>query len=422
MLKKLVAIFLSGLILVGVSGCSAADKDKIQSDNLMDKVSVSDDNVTGLEPDEAFQEATADFAVELLKHTDIENGNTLISPASIMFALGMTANGAKNDTLEAFEEVLGAGTDIELINQYYKKYADTILSSKEGAKLSVANSIWIRNMQNFEVNEDFLNNNAFYYKSAVYKAEFDSSTVEDVNKWVNDNTDGMIDKIIEKFNGNEVMMLINAIAFDAEWADAYEENQVRDIEFTKASGTTQTVKGMFSSEMTYLEDENTTGFIKAYKNGYSFVALLPEEGLSIEEYVNSLTGEKIQKLINGRENTEVKTMIPKFTYEYSISFKDGLSDMGLESAFESGADFSGMLTEDTNMDLCIADVVHKTYIEMAEKGTKAGAATAVIMEENDAIILEEYKEVYLNRPFVYMIIDDELNTPIFIGTVSEIVG
>jgi serpin B len=219
------------------------------------------------------------------------------------------------------------------------------------------------------------------------------------------------------------MYLVNALAFEAEWETIYNEYDVRDGEFTLINGVTQNVEYMYGEEHTYLEDENTTGFLKYYKDGkYAFAALLPKEGTNIVEYVKQLDGAKINKLLENKKSATVMTAIPKFETEYDISLKEVLESMGMKKAFNSSqADFTGLGTS-TDGNIYISRVLHKTFISVCEKGTKAGAATIVEMDTEGAVIYEEYKEVNLDRPFVYLLVDCETNIPFFVGTAMQING
>ena len=151
------------------------------------------------------------------------------------------------------------------------------------------------------------------------------------------------------------------------------------------------------------------------------MALLPDEDLSIEEYVAGLTGEKLEKLLNNPTYTDVNIKMPKFEYEYDIAMNDILKKMGMTDAFDAmSADFSAM-GESERGNIFVSRVIHKTFITVDNLGTKAGAATVVQMDAEGAIINpKEPKTVYLDRPFVYMIVDNETNLPIFIGAVTSI--
>lgn len=421
MLKRIISIMVAMSVLCGATGCTfiANTNKKPQAQKITGEVEALTPSTIGLEDyDEEFVGATSEFAFELLKNCDTQEGNTLISPASVMLALGMTANGGAGETLEGMTNMLGKELNLDLINELYYDYM-TLLQENEEAVLSIANSIWINNRVDMQVKKEFLTKCLTYYNAEIYTIPFDISAVGEVNEWVEDNTDGMIEKIIEEFNGDEVMVLINAIAFDAQWQKVYYENQVRDTEFAGTSGK-KTVDGMYSEEDVYIYDENTVGFIKDYKGEYRFVALLPDEDVSIDEYVQGFTAKKYQTLMDSQKEASVRAMLPKFSYDYSISLNEALSNMGMKQAFEQfEADFSNMA--DCGENIYIGDVLHKTFIEVGEEGTRAAAVTAVIMEGNAMMpVQDEIHEVYLDRPFMYMIVDETTELPVFVGVVRDI--
>ena len=387
---------------------------ELTSRDLMSTVKAND--VTPASDLASSSETFTDFAVRLFKECEASGDNTLISPLSVLCALSMTANGARGETLEEMENVLGMNRDE--LNKYVYTYMG-ILTSTEDYKLSLANSIWFTDDDSFTVNEDFLQTNADYYKADIYQAPFDDSTKKDINDWVNNKTDGMIEDIIDKIPDNAVMYLVNALAFDAKWNEIYEEGQIRDGIFTAEDGEEIDVEMMYSDENIYLEDESSVGFAKYYKGGkYAFAALLPNEGVSISDYVSSLTGEKLYSLLSGSRSTAVSAAIPKFESKYNTEMSEALKAMGMPSAF-TDADFNdlGVCAEGP---ISISRVIHKTYISLNESGTKAGAATAVEMvAESCSEPAAETKTVYLDRPFVYMLIDTETNIPFFIGTMMN---
>ena len=330
----------------------------------------------------------------------------------------MTANGAEEETLAQMEEVLGMTT--EELNLYLYSYMQN-LPQGEKYKLSLANSIWFTDDERFTVNLDFLQTNADYYGADIYKAPFDKQTLKDINNWIEEKTDGMIKDALDDIPSAALMYLINALAFDAEWMTIYEKHQVRDGEFTKEDGTKQDVEFMYGTEGTYLEDEKATGFKKYYKGGkYAFVAMLPNEGVSVSEYVDSLTGESLNVLLTNPQNTTVYTSMPKFETGYSVEMSELLGSMGMTDAFSAeSANFKSLGTSSAG-NIFINRVLHKTYISVGEKGTRAAAVTIVEPGDGAAMEPEEPKEVYLDRPFVYMLVDCENNIPFFIGTMMDV--
>lgn len=362
--------------------------------------------------------AVTDFAIRLFKATNAGGKNTLISPLSVLCALAMTTNGAKGETREQMEATLGMSA--EELNLYLYSYMNS-LPTGEKYKLSLANSIWFRDDERFTVNEDFLQTNADYYGAGAYKAPFDKSTKKDINNWVKENTDGMIPEVLDEIPPEAVMYLVNALAFEAEWSDIYKKTQVRDGTFTKEDGTKQSAEFMYSEEHRYLEDEKATGFMKYYRGSkYAFVALLPNEGVTVSEYLNSIDGEALNALLSAPKGNSVQAAIPKFETEYSTEMSEILKSMGMSLAFdEDNADFSGLGSSSAG-NIYINRVIHKTFISVAEKGTKAGATTVIEMANKSDAAPDEPKRVYLDRPFVYMLVDCENNLPFFIGTMMDI--
>ncbi len=412
MKRKLIALLLLSSILFNLGGCAMP----ISAENLMK--GVTPNQVTAAEDLDSYNAAVTDFAIRLLSATEQSGENTLISPISVIAALAMTANGASSSTLTEMESVLGLSRDE--LNLYLYTYLNS-LPEGDKYKLSVANSIWFTDDDKFTVNDEFLQKNADYYGAEIYKTPFNDQTKRDINNWVKKETDGMIPKILDRVPDDAIMYLINALAFEAEWTSIYEHDQVRDGTFTKEDGTEQSAKLMYCDEYSYLEDENAQGFIKYYKGRkYAFAALLPNEGITVTEYLNTLNGEKLHTMLSNPTSTTVKTAIPKFKTEYSVELSEILSEMGMPTAFNvTFADFSDLGNYEDN-NIYIGNVLHKTYIEVAERGTKAGAVTVIEMANGTTGEPSEPKRVYLDRPFVYMIIDCENNIPLFLGSMMDI--
>lgn len=358
-----------------------------------------------------------DFALRLFRECSEPGKSTLLSPLSVLNALAMTACGAEQETLAQMENVFGS--DLTSLCEYLSAYNDA-LPSGDKYKLHVANSIWIKDDEDFKVEPDFLQTDTDYFHADIFQCPFDATTLKDINSWVSKNTDKMIPEILDQIPDDAVMYLVNALAFDAEWQSIYRSDQVHGRTFTSFDGTEQDVELMYSEEHKYLQDSQAQGFLKYYADGkYAFAALLPDEGVSLDDYLASLTGEQLHQLLVNAEDIKVETAIPKFKQEYSVNLQDILQELGMTDAFDpETADFNGICSA-PDKQLYINRVLHKTFIEVDEKGTKAGATTAVEMMCESAMI-SEVKSVYLDRPFVYMLIDCEELLPVFIGTVTEI--
>ena len=422
MKKKIVCFVLTGIMLVNVIGCGKAHlsnstEDLTESYKKTSTSEVQMEDTLSTEDKKEFEENYADFAIELLKNTAKSGGNCMISPLSLLTSLTMTENGADGETLSQMEQVLANGSSVERQCQELVDFSYN-LPDAEGSQLKQANSIWFKEEADKAswVKETFLKKNADTFQSDIFGSLFNNDTIEDINVWVSDETDGMITQMLKEIPEDAVMYLINAVAFEAEWENVYKASDIRDAEFLQENGTSQKISMMYSDERQYLEDEDTIGFMKPYKDGYSFVALLPSEEIALEDYLEEMSGEKWFNLMENVDTEEmVRTGIPKFKAEYENEMREVLANMGMSLAFdEVQADFSGITEEQ----LSISRVLHKTYVSVDELGTKAGASTVVEMTKETA--MEINKEVILNRPFVYTIIDNNTNLPVFLGIIEEV--
>lgn len=376
--------------------------------------------VEGMEADSEFISGQTKFALELLKNSvESDSENILISPYSVMQALAMTGNGADGETRTEMEQTLG-GIAFDKLNKYL--YTQRIgQPNTDNCKLVTANSIWTRNDdKRIQVKSDFLRQVVDYYGAEFYKAPFDQSTVSDINNWVDENTDHMINSVIDEIPAETVMYLINAVTFDAKWGIPYTEYDITDYDFKAYDGTIQNAEMMRSEEYFYLKDDNAVGFMKYYKDRrYAFAALLPNEDMTVSEYIDTLTPESLHNTLSNPNITPLDAGLPKFSYDYQKNLSDILSDMGMPTAFMPIADFSRLADTATTC-LFIDYVLHKTHIEVNNEGTRAAAVTVVAANDCAVALPKEKPEVILDRPFLYCILDTETSLPVFIGTLNTL--
>lgn len=371
----------------------------------------------------AFTGQVADTSVRLMKQStagDVKSGkNVLISPESIMTAMAMAANGARSDTQEEIRKTLYGTLSVDEFNKNMSAYNDFLVLS-EDVKFHLANGIWIRNKKSeVQADKNFLATNEKYYHSGAYLEPFDKTTVKKINDWVKKNTNGMIPSIIQNIPSQLRMYLINALVFEGRWATQYGDSQVKKENFTTAAGQKQSVSMLNSMEHSYLQDDKATGVMKYYDGyDYAFVAILPNKNISLEQYINEMTGESFVKFVQSEQQKRVRTKIPEFSYDYDVNLKDALQAMGIQKAFTDAADFGGMAKTRDGI-LYIDSVQHKTHIELDRNGTKAAAVTSIAMA-GAAAPTEPPKEVYLDRPFLYAIVEVSTGLPIFMGAVNAV--
>ena len=167
------------------------------------------------------------------------------------------------------------------------------------------------------------------------------------------------------------------------------------------------------------------GFIKRYAGGqYAFVAILPkDESISANEFIRDFTPEDYEAFINSRTTDyKVYSKIPEFESDFELLMNDTIKDLGAGNIFTSDkADLSGIAGAPG--DIYVSKVIHKTHIEVDCNGTKAAAVTVVeatLACCEEEVVVEEFRQVYCDRPFVYAIVDADTMAPVFIGTVNAV--
>ncbi len=367
--------------------------------------------------------AAADFGFRLFKESLKDEKNALISPTSVITTLTMAANGAKGDTLKEIETFLGM--NLATLNSAFAK------EKVVGEGVKSANSIWIRKNIALDVDPNFININQKNFGAEVFTEKFDGNTVKKINGWVDENTDGLIKNMLDEIPDDAVMYLINTVLFDAEWEFKYtSDNVIKNQIFTSESGKKQTVSMLYnedaSSDFMNFKLGKTDVVLKDYTNGYSFAAMLPNKGVSINDAISSFSASDFVNAVTRRINSKpmygihfLKTYIPKFEFECSFDFSDTLKKLGMPTAFNgSKADFTKMATSPAG-NIYVGRVGHNTHIVFDENGTKAGAATYIEMKAESMREPPNYRELRFDRPFIYVIFEKQTGMPLFIGAVRE---
>ena len=195
--KWIIAILCGVVLLVGTgTGLFFGIRNNRAIDT--DLLSVNAEKASRQPLEEESVNAAAEFSINLFEATHQNEENTFISPLSVYFALGLTANGADTNTLEQLETLLGGkpGT-LDSVNNTCRTLMEDLSSEEDGKTVLLANSVWFRK-DNLTVYDDFLEANAAYYGAQIYQADYRDAeaAAKDMNNWVKDHTNGMINEII----------------------------------------------------------------------------------------------------------------------------------------------------------------------------------------------------------------------------------
>jgi serine protease inhibitor len=408
MMKRAVVLMMCvGLLCISIIGCSSSGTSSFPGKYDMEKVS---DKLVG---------ANNGFSFDIFKKLIEEDGDksVFISPFSISTALSMTYNGAATTTKEAMAKTLGYdGLELEVLNESYCNLISYLNNVDKKVKLDVANSIWIREGE--QIKEDFISRNKELFNAEADMLDFSlESSVDTINRWISDATNGKIDKmLVPPISPDVVMYLINAIYFKGEWTRQFNPELTSDTVFTNGAGQKQAVKMMTRKGKTeYVEADGYKTVKLPYGSGKTAMyCILPEEGTDINEFAGRMDEEEWENIRNGVSETEdVILQIPRFKVEYGIkNLNDSLKVLGMEEAFSGNADFSGI-----REGIFISRVLHKAVIEVNEEGSEAAGATVVVMEECAGMNIT----FIANRPFLFIIAEEETGSILFMGKLSEVI-
>ena len=404
MMRRSGIALLLALALV-LPGCAARPSDRVSyGTNLMKGIRAS--SVPAALGGDGTADMTA-FAIGLLK-TTYDGGNTVVSPTSAYIALSMVANGAAGKTLEEFETVLGA--PVGTLNSTCKTALDALNTASDGVTLRAVDGIWYNSSGGFTPNRDFLQTNADIFGAAAVASDFSKpETLEAINGFVKDNTNGLIPSILDELRPDEVMVLINTLYFKGLWKDQFDPQLTADGSFTLSDGKKVTAPFMSQTygDVKSFVGHGVTGVILPYKDErLAFAALLPEQG--IDAFLSALTDDVFKGLLSSAEAGFAELRIPKFDVGEKYNLNDSLKAMGIVSAFDS-ADFSRM-----GGGLYLARVLQNTAFKLGEKGTEAAAATAAVMVSSIP-----QNKMSFDRPFIYALMDMETGTPLFLGVMTD---
>ena len=346
------------------------------------------------------------------KSADANGKNFMYSPFSIKMAFMMAANGAEGETKTEILNAFKIG-DPDKYNETAKALIEETGKSKE-FKLNIANSIWFNtdyyHLPDVAFAENYKQTVAKYYNAEAREVN-NSNAVNTINNWISDKTNKKIENVISQ--PDFLAALVNTIYFKADWQNPFDKISTRKADFTDKNNTVKQTDFMRQRDhFGYFENERLQMLSMRYKGSdISMYVFLPKGGVGV-------TADDMQLALGSMDFREVIVEMPKFKTEFSISLNEIINELGVKKAFdETCMDFREvMLTGVPAADsVYISKVLHKSFIEVDEKGTEAAAATAIIMAAGAMPDIEEPKQFIADHPFIYMIRDDSGGEILFMG-------
>ena len=349
------------------------------------------------------------------RETNGNQGNTIMSPMSVTYLLGMMDAGAAGDTRDEITATLGFGDDVKAVNEYCKKIIDGSAAADPTATVKIANCVEVNSALGLNLLSQYVDDMSHYYYAQIDALDFTkSNALNIINNWCNDNTEGMIPRILDKINPNAAMYMLNAIYFKADWAAKFNKDSTRKMDFTLDNGTTIKRDIMhIKARALYGHDETCATLRLPFGNGaYSMFVLLPAEGLSLEDFIQGMTIQDLNRHLYSIYTSDVDVLLPKFETSSDIKLIETLNNMGITSAFDPlRADFSNM----TTASLYVSQMLQKAKIEINEDGGKAAAVTIAgyVLTSTGST---PYFNFHATRPFLYLILEESTHSIFFIGT------
>ena len=356
----------------------------------------------------AYADQYNELARKLIKYccTGADGGNVVISPLSVLLLLSVAADSTAGKTREEILSFLGSPEAGLMLCSLQKDLS-------EDYSLAFANAVCVRKGIKPTIRRSYRN-----LILPAYRAELFSSShlARDVDAWVERKTKGLISTAAPKNIDGALMCLISAVAFEAAWSNPYEDEYVRDRYFTNADGTKSRVRMLYGSEWSYIENDDFTGFTKSYCNeDLTFIALLPkQEG---REAMAEAAGRiDFGKLCQSDSYVDLHTSMPEFKVEFAQELSALCKAFGMKDVFTNHADFSPASAYPLKLD----SILHKAFIDVNQKGTRAAAVTLAYAGDTCSYKPRPYKEVHIDRPFVFAIVDRKAGIPVFVGAVNHL--
>ena len=357
---------------------------------------------------------------QLLKRRS--GNNTFVSPASVMLALAMTYNGADGTTRQGMARTLQIeGMSLEEVNRAFADLKSALAPADPKVQLKIANSLWVKN--GFVLNPAFVERNKQHYDAEITNLDFlDPSAPKTINSWVNKNTDGKIEKIVDHINDGDVLFLINAIYFKGQWQFEFKKENTKPDVFRLAGGVQKEVQMMSQSgSFLYYKGKDFQSVALPYGSTgrVMMYVFLPDDQKSLDQFEKDLTPENWEIWTRSIRTTPGELMLPRFKVEWEAELNEPLAALGMAEAFDERADFSQMAKLNPGTKLFISEVKHKSFCEVNEEGTVAAAATGVRGSLTSYEPPREKFVMKVDRPFFYAIRDNATGVVLFMGSVTN---
>jgi serpin B len=368
------------------------------------------------------------FAWSLYDTLDEKPGNLFVSPASISGAFALLYPGAAGDTASQMASLFGYdGVPADAFAATQSTLNNAVMADTEKTKLTVANAAWLREGSAFQAPYREAVEGVMKAKVALVDFTQPAAAAKLINSWVEDNTNDKIHDLIPPSAirpGLTELILTNAVWFKADWKSPFKAEATQDGTFYAPSGEiTASLMSQTLKQARYLSRDGYAALDLDYAgDDYALTVILPDAQDGLPGVASALTPDSFTTLLSDMDTAErnrVHVVLPKVSIEANYELNDPLIALGLGDAFTGAADFSRLIEGAGPGDLVISKVLHKTFLDIDEKGTEAAAATAIMMERTAIFIPDEDPvEFRADQPFLIALRHKPTGTVMFMGRVE----
>lgn len=362
-----------------------------------------------------------DFSFDLLKETikNSDESNVFISPLSVSLALGMLRNGAVGTTKTEMEAALKmSGLSDSEINEYYRLMQSNLPGMDPKTKLSIANSIWVRDDISFKVKPEFLKTNSDYFNAYFKVMDFNQTwALDTINSWANRKTNVLIPKVLTDIDSSIMMLLMNAIYFKGTWVTQFDKKATSEYAFTNEFNAQVKVNMMNATDtFAYASDDKAQYLDMPYGNkSFSMTVILPTATKTTDDVLIQLNSSSFSKIVSEMKVQKVHVFFPRFKVKNTFMLNAMLQSMGMKKAFQENAEFDGIASMKP---LFVSFVQHDTYVEVTEEGTEAAAVTTIGVGTTSVGPTEPY--FIANKPFLFVIRERSTGVILFVGKMGNV--
>ena len=428
-IAKILFVFFTAFTLLCSSSCNSQnDENRVKSsDDLLAGIQKSSDapvynfRETTSQPEEytAYSGKCCELSLNMIMQDSYYKENTVFAPLSVSLTLSAFANGTSQKSLSEIKNIVGKQNyNTEAINKCSSYISQRIrfLNTENTGVFNVC-SMWVSDK--LSPKRSFLQKYDNFYDIYAYRTDFGKSNVNTIiSNLISDNSKSLLptgDIMTKK--DYRIYMDCSAAVSDV-WLSSYSENDISKGKFNAYGGKSTDVTYIASLERSF-KTNSAKGFVKDLKNTpCKMFFILPDKNYSLEDYVKSLTYDKLVSMPESVSPTEFSNVsIPEFSVSKNVSLKNTLENLGVKRIFSKEADISKGFAEDVYVD----DITQSVSVTVNHSGVSAGEDTPSdnsLKNKND--VQPKVKDtIIFDRPFIYAVVDNESYIPIIIGTVNN---